>query len=56
MNRHEILAKISLNDWKIESFKLPFSEVEKLEQENARLTASLAQFHPNHPLLLKTGE
>lgn len=55
MERHEILAKISHYEWMIESLKISPVHKAWLEDKIEDLTASLAQFHPNHPLL-KTGE
>jgi len=56
MNRHETLAKISHYEWMIESMNLGTVHKAWIEDKIEELTESLAQFHPNHPLLLKTGE
>ena len=56
MNRHETLAKISHYEWMLESCTLKTEHELWIKDQLEDLTASLAQFHPNHPLRLKTGE
>jgi hypothetical protein len=56
MNRHETLVKISHYEWMLTSKTLTIEHELWIKDQLEDLTASLAQFHPNHPLLLKTGE
>ena len=53
MNRHETLAKISHYEWMIESMNISTVHKAWLEDKIEDLTASLAQFHPNHALIEK---
>jgi hypothetical protein len=55
MTRHETLAKISHYEWMLESMTLNIRHELWIKDQLEDLTASLAQFHPNHSLL-KTGE
>jgi hypothetical protein len=53
--RHSILCKISHYEWLLTSKTLNIKHELWIKDQLKDLTASLAQFHPNHPLL-KTGE
>jgi hypothetical protein len=55
MTRHEILCKISQYEWMIESMTLNIRHELWIKDQLEDLRASLAQFHPNHPLLTKAG-
>ena len=55
MTRHEILCKISHYEWMIESMTLNIRHELWIKDQLEDLKESLAQFHPNHSLLTKTG-
>ncbi len=52
--RHAILCKISHYEWMLGAKTLNIRHQLWIEDQLEDLRASLAQFHPNHPLLLKT--
>lgn len=51
MTRHETILKISHYEWMIEAMHLRPAHEAWIQDQLQDLRDSLAQFHPNHPLL-----